>query len=151
MIRVLLLTGIRLYREGLTQLLGREPTLDIVGTESNRSGALSALERVAPDVVLLDMASDDSCATAHDLREVAPGIQIVAIGIADTDREVLACAEMGAAGYITREGSLDELVAAIHSAAAGELICSPRTAGTLVRRLATAGGRARRNIRLTPG
>jgi len=137
MIRVLLLSGIRLYREGLAQLLGREPTLDIVGTASNRSGALSALERLAPDVVLLDMVTDDSCATAHDLRHIAPDIQIVAVGIADSDREVVACVEMGASAYVTREGSLAELVAAIHGAAAGELICSPRTAGTLVRRLAT--------------
>ena len=60
---------------------------------------------------------------------------MVAIGIADSDTEVIACAERGFAAYVTRDGSVDELAATIRAAGKGELTCSPRIAGTLMRRL----------------
>jgi DNA-binding NarL/FixJ family response regulator len=61
---------------------------------------------------------------------------VVAIGLDDSDAEMLACAEAGAVGYVTREGTLEELVAVIQSAAKGELVCSPRVSGALARRVA---------------
>ena len=60
----------------------------------------------------------------------------MAIGISDSDSDVLACAKMGIAGCITRECSLEEFAVAIRGAANDELVCSPRTAGILIRRLA---------------
>lgn len=151
-IRVVIIAGTRLYREGLAQLLTREPLLTVVATQPNGQQALSELTKTAPDVVLLDMATDESHATARELRLAAPSVRVVAIGIADSDAEVVACAELGVAGYVTRDGSLEELVATMHSAAKGELICTPRTAGTLIRRLATLAAQhdsQSRNARLT--
>ena len=49
-------------------------------------------------------------------RDAIRSLPIVAIGVDESEDEVLACAEAGAAGYVTREGSLDELVASVQSA-----------------------------------
>ena len=62
---------------------------------------------------------------------------MVALGVADADDHVLGCAEAGVAGYVPRDASLDDLVAVIESAFRGEAICSPRIAGSLLRRIAT--------------
>jgi DNA-binding NarL/FixJ family response regulator len=136
MTRVLIVVGIRLYREGLAQLLEAQTDLTVVGTESDGSGVLARLDRLAPDVALVDRGIPDLDAVGRALANRSARIPLVAIGIADSDTEVLACAEKGFAAYVTRDGSVEELATTIRSAANGELLCSPRTAGTLIRRLA---------------
>jgi DNA-binding NarL/FixJ family response regulator len=70
-------------------------------------------------------------------------IPLVALGISGSDSDVIACAEKGAAGFVTCDASLEELAGTIQRAAEGELVCSPRTAGTLMRRLATLAAERR--------
>jgi DNA-binding NarL/FixJ family response regulator len=70
-------------------------------------------------------------------------IPLVVIGIADSDSDVLDCVERGAAGFVTRDASIEELAGAIRRAANGELVCSPRTAGSLVRRLSALAAELR--------
>jgi DNA-binding NarL/FixJ family response regulator len=66
-----------------------------------------------------------------------PDLKVVALAVQDAERDVVRCVEAGACGFVTRDASVDDLVAAVESAACGEAICSPRIAGSLVRRLAT--------------
>jgi two-component system nitrate/nitrite response regulator NarL len=136
MTRVLIVAGTRLYREGLAQLINAKGELTVVGTESTGREAMERLDETAPDVVLVDMDIPDLGDTAAASVARSPRIPLVAIGITESDAEVLACAEMGIAGYVTRESSIAELAAALHGAADGELFCSPRTAGILIRRVA---------------
>ena len=153
MVGILIIGSIRLYREGLADLLGKQEGFAIAGVSAAPNEHLDLSQLPAADVILLDMASAESFACARRLRASHPFIPIVAIGIADDDREVLACAEIGAAAYVTREDSTSELTAAIWSAARGELCCSPRLAGTLVRRLAVLASQQAPEVatdRLTP-
>jgi two-component system, NarL family, nitrate/nitrite response regulator NarL len=140
MIRVLIVTRIRLYREGIAQLLGRRSGMTVVGVKSNLGEAAADIQRLEPDVVVLDMATADSQATVRDLKRLAPGVAVVALGVGELVGDILACVEAGVAGYLTREGSLEDLVAVVESAVRGELRCSPEVAGSLVRRLAALAG-----------
>lgn len=152
MTRVLIVGGIRLYRDGLAQLLGAQEGFTVVATESSGRAAAARVERLAPDVALVDTGIPDLDAIAGTLAAHAPRIPLVVMGIADSDSEVLACAERGAAGFVTREASVEELTATMRRAAAGELICSPRTAGTLMRRLGALSAELQRgpqHVRLT--
>jgi DNA-binding NarL/FixJ family response regulator len=54
----------------------------------------------------------------------------------DDETQVLTCAQIGIAGYVTRDGSVEDVVAAIKAAARGEVHCSPKIAGSLFRRIA---------------
>jgi DNA-binding NarL/FixJ family response regulator len=135
MTRVLIVVGIRLYREGLAQLLATQDGFAVVGTASNGGSAAAQIEQLTPDVALVDMGIPDLDSIVGALAAPSSRIPLVAIGIADSDKEVLACAERGAAGYVTRDASVEELAGTIERAARGELICSPQTAGTLMRRL----------------
>jgi two-component system, NarL family, nitrate/nitrite response regulator NarL len=58
----------------------------------------------------------------------------------------LSCAQIGIAGYVTRDGSVEDVVAAIKAAARGDVHCSPRIAGSLFRRIAAmSADRSRRS------
>jgi DNA-binding NarL/FixJ family response regulator len=136
MLSVLIVSEVRLYREGLAELLARESALRVIGTATDTADALvQACER-EPAVVVLDHATADSLSFSRSLTQMRPDIRVVALGLPESDDAVLAFAEAGIAGYVAREGSVQDVVAAIESAARGELRCSPQLAGTILRRLA---------------
>jgi DNA-binding NarL/FixJ family response regulator len=135
MIGVLIISDIRLYRDGLAQVLGRDDRIDVVGARGSRDAEAELFER-SPDVVLLDTANAAAIQAIPDIARRFPGARVVALGVAQQDGDVIACAEAGVAGYVFRDASLDELLATIESAARGELRCSPAVAATLLRRIA---------------
>lgn len=152
MTRVLIVVGIRLYRDGLAQLLGAQEGFTVVGTASNGRAAAAHIDLVTPDVALVEMGLPDLDAITGALAERTPRIPLVVMGIADSDSEVLDCAERGAAGYVTRDASVEELTGTIRRAAKGEVICSPRTAGSLMWRVGALSAELRlgpQRVRLT--
>ncbi|MDQ5821587.1 MAG: response regulator transcription factor, partial [Actinomycetota bacterium] len=85
---------------------------------------------------LLDVAGGDGPGVVRSLLAKAPGTMVVALGVTEADDDVLPLAEAGVAGYVTRDGTVDDLLATVESVAAGETICSPRITATLLRRVA---------------
>jgi DNA-binding NarL/FixJ family response regulator len=135
MIRILVAGDIRLYRDGLALHLARQPGISVVACVASRLQLLDVLSSTLTDMVLLDMAMPESLRALRDMSEAAAGVRVVALAVPEAEPAVLACAEAGIAGYVPREGSLDDLLDAIESAARGESIVSPRMAGSLLRRL----------------
>jgi two-component system, NarL family, nitrate/nitrite response regulator NarL len=136
MICVLIVSGIRLYREGLAEVLARIEPLQVVGQCSDNESTLARVRHGDVDVVILDMSTPEGHALARDVRVTASTLPIVALGISGSEADVIACVEAGATGYVTRDESLEDLVAAVQGTVRGELLCSPYIAGSLVRRLA---------------
>ena len=135
-IRVMIVSAIRLYREGLERILDEDEHIHIVGTAASVVEALGNLSAIKPDVILLDAATDNSVATIQQIVEKMPNTQIVALSVPENDGEFITYAEAGVSGFVTRDGSVDELIASIKAAAAGELQCSPKVAGLLLQRVA---------------
>ncbi len=136
-IRVLIVAEIRLYREGLAEMLQCEPEIEIVAIAAGADEAVRTLREQQPDIVLLDVAIRESAWLARALVAAVPGTRIVALAVPEVEQEVLACAEAGVAGYVTREGSIEDVVAAVEAVARGEVLCSPRMAASLFQRVAT--------------
>jgi two-component system nitrate/nitrite response regulator NarL len=136
MIHVLIAANTRLQAEGLSQMLGRRSGLTVVGVKSDRQEIAAGIQELRPDIVLLDIAMAESHAIVQDIKQFAPGVPVVALGVAGLEGDVLASVEAGIAGYVTREGSLKDLVAVVESAARGEFLCPPGIAGSLLRRVA---------------
>lgn len=139
-ISVLIISDIRLYREGLERALGEDGRITVAGTAASFHEALPSLDTIRPDVVLLDigkldMTTQDTLLMIRQLVERAPATPIVALSVSEATTEVMACVEAGVAGYVTRESSLEELIQAIEAAIRGELRCSPQIAGCLRQRL----------------
>jgi len=133
-IRVTIATDIRVYLDGLVRALGEETDVEVVGATAEPNEALRLAREHAPDIALVDMALPDALALVHALRGIGPAV--VALAVPEREPDVLACVEAGASGYVTREASLSDLVESLRSVARGETLCSPRIAGSLVRRLA---------------
>jgi DNA-binding NarL/FixJ family response regulator len=131
--RVYIVAATRLYRDGLSDALSSR--FDVVGAAAKPSRAIPELTASCPDVVLLDSDSPDSIATVAAVVAAAPGAKVVALAMPEVGRRLVALAEAGIAGYVSRDGSIDDLTAVIESVVRGEMLCSPRMAATLLRRV----------------
>jgi two-component system, NarL family, nitrate/nitrite response regulator NarL len=138
-VRVAIVAGTRLYREGLEQILGREPRVEVTGSGATPADGLCLA--ATTEVVLLDLATVPSPAEVRAFVAAIAPVRVVAFGIPDDeDAAILACAESGVVGYVVRGAGLSELIEGVESAMRDELVCSRRTAATLMRRVATLAG-----------
>jgi two-component system, NarL family, nitrate/nitrite response regulator NarL len=152
-IRVFIVADIRLYREGLAQILAEEQRFRLVGSAAHQEESLARLVDSEAEIVLLDMATTGSLELVRVIAGTAPDVKVVALGVAETEDDIVSCAEAGIAGYVPREGSGEDLLWTIEHVARGEAPCSPRIAATLLRRVAALAAERRpasRGASLTP-
>jgi DNA-binding NarL/FixJ family response regulator len=134
-IRILLVDDHRIIREGLRKLLELEAGLEVVAEAENGRMALELVKSHKPDVVIMDIAMPDMNgidATRNILGE-APQTRVVALSMHAERRLITATIKAGALGYILKDCSVEELVAAIGAVSAGKTYLSPEVAGMLVR------------------
>jgi DNA-binding NarL/FixJ family response regulator len=134
--RIFVVSHIRLVRDALSQILRSETELTIVGTAEPSTGVIDEVLAAHSDVVLIDMSTPDNLAVARALSAAASCIRVVGFAVTEMDQDVLACAQSGMVGYVSRDGTMGDLVAAVGNAVRGELHCSPRIAAMLFSRAA---------------
>jgi DNA-binding NarL/FixJ family response regulator len=115
--------------------LSNRSEFSVVAAVAGLDEALTVTRQTHPHIVIIDMATPGSLEGARRIHEVAPDVHIIGFGVEEVESEILACAEAGFAGYVPCHASLDDLVASIDSVARGELLCTPKMAGMLFRRL----------------
>ncbi len=150
-VRVLLVTDVRLHRELLADALAEHDGLELAVSSPGDVTATAA--RFEPSVVVVSTASTAAADDFHALAMALPDAKIVALGVPTDDDAIVRILEAGAAGFVTAEQSLPDLIAAVGAAAAGELQCPPHLAAALVRRvtaLAAGGAREANGNGLTP-
>jgi len=128
---------VRLYRDGLAETFARESGFDVVATASTAADALARAAETEPDVALVDIEIHEA---ATLIRDIGARAKVIALAVRRVDEDVIRLAESGVAGYVTSEQSLEELIAAVRSVAAGETACEPWIATTLLRRVAELAG-----------
>ncbi|GAA2735206.1 response regulator transcription factor [Actinocorallia aurantiaca] len=136
-LRVIVVDDHPAMRAGIVALLASEPTLAIVGEAADGRQAVELAERLAPDVALVDLrmpVMDGVAATASILA--LPGrTRVLILTTYDTDTDIERAVEAGAIGYLLKDATREQLVAAVHSAARGETVLAPRVAERLVARM----------------
>jgi DNA-binding NarL/FixJ family response regulator len=142
LLRVAIVAEVRLYREGLARSLDRIAGLAVVGAAADRDGALDLVARRNPHVVLVDLAAPDGIGAVRAVASTAAAPKVVALVVSEAGSEVIASAEAGVAGYVTRNQSIEDVVSAMRSAVRNEAACSPRVATALLRRIAVLAGGA---------
>jgi two-component system, NarL family, nitrate/nitrite response regulator NarL len=140
---VVILTHSRLYGEVLARALCSSEGVSGVSAVGSCVEAARVVKRHPSTVVLVDVSGDDRIQAVALLRRMVPDVLAVALNVRDGAGEVIACAEAGIVGYVTREGSLGDVVAAIEGAARGETAFSPRVAGDLLRHVARLADQTR--------
>jgi DNA-binding NarL/FixJ family response regulator len=115
-------------------MLATRSSLQMVGATGTSSDVLSAVAQLSPDVVLVDIALPGALDLTRRIRVEAPSCHVVAFALNEEVSAILDCAGAGATGYVTANAGVDELIAAVEGAAAGELLCSRKMAAELLRR-----------------
>ena len=134
-LRVLVVSNVRVVREGLNSILARRGGLDVVSTvDVPHAGDRSA--QLHPDVILFDAARQDSVEFVKDLVASAPHSKVVAFGVKETGEEILALAAAGTAGYVRESAEGSDVVRVLEQVMCDELPCSPRAAASLYRHVA---------------
>ncbi|BAU05378.1 response regulator [Fischerella sp. NIES-3754] len=117
MIKVLLVDDQNLIRQGLKALLELEPDLEIVGEAENGEAAITLIEELHPDVVLMDirMPIMDGVAATREIHKRFSNIQILVLTTFDNDEYVTAALQNGAMGYLLKDTPSEELAVAIRA------------------------------------
>ena len=126
----------RLYREGLALSLASADRVEVVGLADTLSSALTCIKDGSPDVALLDMAMPGALTLPDAVAAEGADVKVVAFSVAEPEDDICACAEAGIVGFVSRNGSKEDLITAVENAVRDEVICSPRMAACLFRRLA---------------
>jgi two-component system nitrate/nitrite response regulator NarL len=138
--KLFIVSDIRLLCDGLTLALSQLSAVNVLGF-ADVSISSAHLAELDPDVLLLDIGSSDALAACSRFRETLPRVRIVAIAVAEIEQDVIACAEAGISGFVSRQGTAQDVVAAVQSALRGELVCTPRMTALLLNSIAVLSSR----------
>ena len=131
MINVILISDIKIYCEGLSQVLANTEPMNVIGAVNNLDAAITLIQNSPPDVVVQDMTMTGSCSLVQRISCMDPGIKIIALAVPYDESNIIKCAEAGITSYVPREASLDDLIAAVIGAEKGECYCPPKIAALL--------------------
>jgi DNA-binding NarL/FixJ family response regulator len=136
--RVLIADDDHLMRAGLVELLTADPEIEIAGQASTGREAVEQTRRLAPDVVLMDvrMPDLDGIAATSELSRVAPDVRVLILTTFEEDDYVFGALRAGASGFLLKRTRPEELIAAVHTVAAGDALLSPSVTRVVIDRMA---------------
>ena len=135
MIRVLIVTHVCLYCDGLVHAIDEDARFAIAGTARTPFEAVESVQRSRPDIALIDAMTVDLDGAVPALRAVAPELRVLALAVPETEDDVVACAEAGVSAIVTSDTPMPALLQTIESVERGELLCTPRVAASLLHRV----------------
>lgn len=133
-----------LVREGLRARLATEPNIEIVGEAENGREAVEICHDLLPDLVLMDvrMPELDGLAATRKIKERLPRTSVVMVTMHDDPDYLMEAIQAGAAGYVLKGATKQELIEAIQRVLAGESLLDQGLAMRLLQRLVREQGRA---------
>jgi DNA-binding NarL/FixJ family response regulator len=136
-IRLLIVDDHPVVRAGLISMLRRQSVLKVVGAVESGAAAIAFAGRNAVDVMLLDlrMPKLNGIETLQALRQVHPTPRVIILSSFDFEEEIFRAVQAGAKGYISKDTSREELVAAIVAAHNGKTYFPQHIAGKLAERM----------------
>jgi DNA-binding NarL/FixJ family response regulator len=139
---VLIASEIRLYREGLAHFLEQDDRLDVVEVCQETEQALAITQQRTVNAILLDTGMTGALELVRYTITISTATKVIALGLNEIEDEVLPFVEAGVAGYVCRDGAVDDVVQAVLCALNQEFICSRHIAAALQRRIAGLASRA---------
>ena len=133
-VKVLLVDDDALVRAGLRLILSSADDIEVVGETDDGAGAVAAVRRHRPDVVLMDirMPQMDGITATAGLRRLDPPPQVIVLTTFQADEHVVAALRAGASGFLVKDTPPADIINAIRLVAAGDAIVSPSVTRTLL-------------------
>jgi DNA-binding NarL/FixJ family response regulator len=132
--RVLVVDDQELFRRGLTMLLAAEDGIEVVGEAGDGIEGVALAIRTAPDVVLLDvrMPKRSGIEACLAIKEAVPTAKIVMLTVSDEEADLYEAVKSGAAGYLLKDSSIEEVAQAVRVVSDGQSLISPSMAVKLI-------------------
>lgn len=137
-IRVVLVDDHPIVRSGLRAALDHDVSVQVVGESASGEAALDALDTTRPDVVLMDLnlgTGIDGAEATRRLTQSPNPPRVLVLTAYESEADILRAIEAGATGYLLKDAEPAQLLAAIHTAAAGETVLAPSVATRLMSRV----------------
>jgi two-component system NarL family response regulator len=143
-IRVLIVDDHVLFRRGLAQLLLLEDGIDVVGEGEDGEEGVRRAEELAPDVVLMDvrMPRVSGIEATRRLAAALPSARILMLTVSDEEDDLYEAIKAGAAGYLLKESSIEEVAEAVRAVMHGQTLISPSMASKLIQEFNNLSRRA---------
>jgi DNA-binding NarL/FixJ family response regulator len=127
MTRVLIADDDSLMRAGLAAVLSSDPTITVVGEAATGREAVERAKRLDPDVVLMDvrMPNLDGIVATRELASATPAVRVLILTTFEQDDYIFGALRAGASGFLLKRTRPEELIAAVHTIAAGDSLLSP--------------------------
>ena len=134
MTRVLIVDDDDLMRAGLVAVLSSDSTIAVVGEAATGREAVERARRLDPDVVLMDvrMPDLDGIAATRELTSTSPGARVLILTTFEQDDYIFGGLRAGASGFLLKRTRPEELIAAVHTIAAGDSLLSPSVTRRLI-------------------
>jgi DNA-binding NarL/FixJ family response regulator len=138
-IRIVLADDHVILRQGTRQLLEHEPDIEVVGEASNGAEAVELVSKLKPDIVIIDVAMPgmNGIEATKKIKQILPGTKILVLTGYDYDEYIFSLLEIGAAGYLLKDVSGDDLVGAVRAVYQGEPVLHPAVMRKLMNRFKT--------------
>jgi DNA-binding NarL/FixJ family response regulator len=155
-VRVLLVDDDDLMRAGLKAVLSSDETIEVVGEAGDGRAAVQEAGVRRPDVVLMDvrMPDLDGISATREVLAVSPTVKVAILTTFEQDDYIFGALNAGASGFLLKRTKPEDLIAAIHTIAAGDSLLSPSVTRRVIERMAAqpvADPTARANLdELTP-
>jgi len=132
-VTVLLAEDHTIVRKGLRSLLDGQEGIRVVGEAEDGRMALAQVERLMPDIVLMDISMPilNGIEATREIRALHAGARVIVLTVHSHEEYVLQALQAGASGYVPKNAAPDELVAAIRAVSRGDLFLSPSLPSTV--------------------
>jgi len=136
--QVLIVDDDDLMRAGLVELLTSDSEIEITGEAATGREAVEQARRLTPDVVLMDvrMPDLDGIGATRELAAAAPDARVLILTTFEQDDYVFGALRAGASGFLLKRTRPEDLIAAVHTIAAGDSLLSPSVTRRVIDRMA---------------
>jgi DNA-binding NarL/FixJ family response regulator len=132
--RVVVCDDHAIFREGIKNVLARNPLLQVVGEAADGFAAVETVKRLKPDLVVMDIAMPEQSGieATRELAQALPEIRVIILSVHSRKTFILEALKAGARGYVLKDSAGDKLLDAVQAVLRGECYLDSPVAGHIV-------------------